>query len=86
MVELPMTMNELPGARLTGVSLIVADGLPGVSVVPAMTMGCDGEMTTGLFSGPVIVAVAIMMAELPPAEAVEVGVVSKSDEEGAVVK
>ncbi len=86
MVELPITIKEQPGARLTGVSLMVAEGLPGVSVVPAMTIGCDGEMTTGLLSGPFIVVVAIRMAGLPPAEAVEVGVGRGGEEVGAVVR
>ena len=46
-VELPITRNALPGARLTGVSRIVTEGLPGVRVVPAMTIGSDGSTTTG---------------------------------------
>ena len=46
-VELPTTRNALPGARLTGVSRIVAEGLPGVRVVPAMTIDSDGSTTTG---------------------------------------
>lgn len=45
-VELPTARKALFGARLTGVSRIVADALPGVSVVPAMTIGLNGKMTT----------------------------------------
>jgi hypothetical protein len=47
MVELPTTKNSLLGARLTGVSRIVTAELPGVRVVPAMTIGLDGRITTG---------------------------------------
>ena len=46
-VELPTTRNALLGARLTGVSRIVTPELPGVSVVPAMTIGLFGRTTTG---------------------------------------
>ena len=47
MVELPTTRKALFGARLTGVSRIVTAELPGVRVVPAMTIGLDGSTTTG---------------------------------------
>jgi hypothetical protein len=47
MVELPTTRKSLLGARLTGVWRIVTAEAPGVSVVPAMTMGLDGRTTTG---------------------------------------
>jgi hypothetical protein len=37
-VLLPMTMNELPAARLTGVPFIVAAGPPATKVVPSIMM------------------------------------------------
>jgi hypothetical protein len=46
-VELPTTRKSLLGARLTGVSRIVTAEAPGVRVVPAMTIGSDGRITTG---------------------------------------
>jgi hypothetical protein len=46
-VELPTTRKSLFGARLTGVSRIVTDEAPAVSVVPAMTIGWVGKTTTG---------------------------------------
>lgn len=57
-VELPTTRKSLFDARLTGVSRIVTDEAPAVSVVPAMTIGLVGKTTTGRLYGPVIVAVA----------------------------
>jgi hypothetical protein len=46
-VELPTTRKSLFEARLTGVSRIVTDEAPAVSVVPAMTIGWVGKTTTG---------------------------------------
>jgi hypothetical protein len=46
-VELPTTIKSLFDARLTGVSWIVTDEAPAVSVVPAMTIGWVGKTTTG---------------------------------------
>jgi hypothetical protein len=46
-VELPTTRKSLFDARLTGVSRIVTDEAPAVSVVPAMTIGWVGKTTTG---------------------------------------
>jgi hypothetical protein len=40
-VLVPMTINELPEARLTGVPFIVAAGAPGTKVVPPMTIAED---------------------------------------------
>lgn len=47
MVEPPTTKKSLLGARLTGVSRIVTAEAPGVSVVPAITIGWDGMIRTG---------------------------------------
>ena len=46
-VEVPTTRKSLFDARLTGVSQIVTDEAPAVSVVPAMTIGWVGKTTTG---------------------------------------
>jgi hypothetical protein len=46
-VELPTTRKSLFDSRLTGVSRIVTDEAPAVSVVPAMTIGWVGKTTTG---------------------------------------
>ena len=51
-VLLPMTMYELPGARLTGVPCTLTAELPGVITMPAID---DGRTTTGRLPGPVIV-------------------------------
>ena len=47
-VLLPMTTNELPVARLTGMPLIVTAGDPGSNVVPSMTMTDDGANCPGV--------------------------------------
>ena len=47
-VLLPMTMNELPEAKLTGVPLIVAAGDPGINVVPPTTIADDGAGCPGV--------------------------------------
>jgi hypothetical protein len=41
-VLLPMTIKELPGARLTRVPLMVAAGPPATKVVPPMTIADEG--------------------------------------------
>jgi hypothetical protein len=46
-VEVSTTRKSLFDARLTGVSRIVTDEAPAVSVVPAMTIGWVGNTTTG---------------------------------------
>lgn len=85
-VELPTTRKSLFDARLTGVSRIVTDEAPAVSVVPAMTIGWVGKTTTGRLYGPVIVAVAtttVLSALELDVVVVEEAVVDRGEEAGA---
>ena len=85
-VELPTTRKSLFDARLMGVSRIVTDEAPAVSVVPAMTIGWVGKTRTGRLYGPVIVAVAtttVLLALELEVMVVEEAVVNGGEEAGA---